>query len=128
MLVGIDEDDDHGQLAAGLDQVRGFHTMPSQKSRDGMDSGGGVHIFLAKIVENLQMQWPVAPLVGFVQINSDLNRHSIRHCTRLLPTPAATCRSVPNQRTDPTCRCVPAGSPRGAYPASAESGRKRDCA
>ena len=65
VVVGIDENNDHGELAAGLDQVGGFHAVAAEESGDGVNGGGGVDIFLAQVVENLQMKRAVAPLVGF---------------------------------------------------------------
>ena len=62
MVVGIDENNDHGELAAGLDQVGGFHAVAAEESGDGVNGGGGVDIFLAQVVENLQMKRAVAPL------------------------------------------------------------------
>ncbi len=33
MLIGVDENDDHRQLASRLDQMRGLDAMPPQESR-----------------------------------------------------------------------------------------------
>src|SRR5229473_3705591 len=87
VFVGIHEGDDDRKFAAGLDHVRGFHAMPPQKSSHGMKSGRGIDIFLAQVVENLHVQRPVAPLVGFVEIDCDLYCHSVRHSTALAPGP-----------------------------------------
>src|ERR1700691_5603422 len=81
MLIGIDENDDHGQLASCFDQMRSLHAVTAQKSGYSVKGSGGINVFLAQVVENLEMQRPVMPLVGFVQIDCDLNCHCVLHCT-----------------------------------------------
>src|SRR5580700_2438733 len=112
--------------------MRGLYAMASQESRHGVNRGRRVDILLAQVVENLHVQRPVMPLVGFVQVESDLYGHRIWHSTREPPRsaarksalmfaiPAAVCRTTPNRRTDPICGCVRAGSLRDAYPVSPE--------
>src|SRR5208337_3502386 len=66
MLVRVHENYDHRQLTASLNQMGGFHTVPSQEPCHGVDRGCGVDIFFAQVLENLQMQGVMMPLVGFV--------------------------------------------------------------
>src|SRR5260370_36389270 len=87
VFVGIHEGDDDRKVAAGLDHVRGFHAMPPQKSSHGMNSGRGIDIFLAQVVENLHVQSPVAPLPRSFPIHSTLYCHSLRHPPPLSPSP-----------------------------------------
>src|SRR5437660_24489 len=106
--------------------------MSSQKSSDTVDRRRRVDILPAQIAENLHVQWPVMPLVPFIQIDCDLHCHRIWHFTRDLlqksAIPAARCRKAPNPRIDPTCANVRAGSLRTAFPASSERFRMPDCA
>ena len=53
MLIGIDEDDDHGQLAAGFNHVSGLHAVSSQESGNSMKRRARINVFFPQIVQNL---------------------------------------------------------------------------
>ena len=100
----------------------------SEKSGNAMDRRGREYVLFAQIVQDLHVQRPVMPLVGFVQIDCDLHRHGIWHSTRVPPIPGAACRTARSLRTDPICADARAGSPRTACRFSSECGRMPDCA
>src|SRR5258708_17578669 len=100
MFVRIHEGDYDRKLAAGLDHMRRFHAMPPQKSSHGVKCGPGIDILLTQVIENLHMQGPMAPLVGFVQIDCDLYCHRVRHSTALAPAPC-----LPKLRQDTASYC-----------------------
>src|ERR1700692_766288 len=87
IFICIHKDNNDRQLPTGLDHMRGFHSMPSQKSRYRMKSRGRVNIFLTQVVEDLHVQQPVVPLVGLIQINCDLHCHLARNSIAPGPTP-----------------------------------------
>ena len=87
MFVRIHEDDDHGKLSSSVYKVARLNPVPSEKPSDRMDRSCGVHIFLPQVVEDLHVQRPVMPLVGFVKIDCDLNSHRVWHFTVPAPEP-----------------------------------------
>src|SRR5271169_3865217 len=92
VLVRTHKDDDHRKLSPGIDQVAGLYSVPTKKPRHGMNCGCRVYVFLAQVIEDLYVQRPVMPLVGFVEIDRDLNSHRVWHFTALAPEP---CRLAP---------------------------------
>src|SRR5690242_3180058 len=89
MLVRVYEDDNDWQLAPGIHEMARLYLLPAEKSGHGMKRNGGVYVLLAKVVENLHVQGTMMPLVGFVEINGDLDCHSVWHFT--VPSPVS-CR------------------------------------
>src|SRR6266849_290885 len=87
MLVGVHENDDYRQLAPGVYEMAGLHLLPAQKSSDRMQRGGRIHVLLPEEVENFHVQGTVMPLVGFVEVDGDLDCHSVWHFTAPLPMP-----------------------------------------
>src|SRR6266576_2131548 len=87
MFVCVNEDDDDGKLAARIYQVRGLDLVAAKEAGYRMHRGRGVHAFFPQVVENLQMQWPVLPLVSFVEIERDLDCHCDGHFTAPAPRP-----------------------------------------
>jgi hypothetical protein len=61
--------------------MRGLHPVTAQESGHGVDGGCRIDVFLAQVVKNLHVQRPVMPLVGFIQVDSDLHCHDVRHFT-----------------------------------------------
>src|ERR1700674_1504994 len=100
MFVGIHEKDDNRQLASGLDHVRGFHPLASEKTGDGMKSDGRIDVFLAQVAQNFHMQGRGAPLVGFIQVDGDLHGHAFANSTAVAPAPYP-----PEQRRGKECCC-----------------------
>src|SRR5579863_695800 len=92
VLVRIHEDDDYRKLSPGIDQVAGLNPVPAKKPRHRVNCGCRVYVFLAQVIEDLHVQRPVMPLVGFVEIDRDLNSHRVWHFTALAPEP---CRLAP---------------------------------
>src|SRR6058998_3447069 len=73
MLIRIYENDDHRQLAPGVYQMTGLHLLPPEKARYRMQRSGGVYVLLAQVVEDLHVQGAIMPLVGFVEVDGDLD-------------------------------------------------------
>src|SRR5438067_1488313 len=95
---------------ASIGNVQCLPPRPSQKAGNAMHRCSCVHILVAKIVEDLDVQRPVMPLVGFVEIDRDLHCHRIWHFTREPATRAATTRTARNRQTFPTSTDAPVGS------------------
>src|SRR5262249_55882599 len=91
VLVGIHEDDDDGQLSSRVHQMAGLNLVSSKKSSHCMERRRRVGVFFAQVIENFQWQRPMMPLVGFVEVNRDLNSHGVWHFTAPAPGP---CRRV----------------------------------
>src|ERR1700733_417906 len=87
VLIRIHEDDDHRKLSPSVYKVTGLHSVSAKKPSHGMNRGGGVHVLFSQIVENLHVQWPMMPLVGFVKIHGDLDCHPVWHFTAPAPKP-----------------------------------------
>src|SRR5580692_6674562 len=90
-LVGVHKGGDYGQLAVSLDHVGSLDAMTSQKTGDCMCSSC-IHFLLSQVAQNLHVQWPVVPLISFIQVDCDLHGHGVRHFTALAP---GTCQPKP---------------------------------
>src|SRR5580704_19472781 len=87
VLIRIHKDDDHWKLSPGIDQVAGLNPVPTKKPSHGMNCSCGVYVFPAQVIEDLHVQRPVMPLVGFVKIDRNLNCHRVWHFTAPGPEP-----------------------------------------
>src|SRR6185312_432711 len=115
VLVSIDKNYDHRQFATRVHQVAGLYPLPAEESRYRMQHACSIRIFLAKIIEDRQMQRLALPSVGFIQINRDLHCH--RHWHSTAPVPAPFLRAPPLSTADyskrnwrPSSSIVPARS------------------
>src|SRR5438477_11230971 len=100
MFIGIDKDDHYRELAASVDEVAGLDSLTSEKSGDGMQGDRSKDIFLTQVIENFNMERPMMPLIGFVEVDGDLHRHGV--CHFIAPAPAA-CRRAPLPGTADCC-------------------------
>src|SRR5579862_3130646 len=94
MLIRVNEDDDDRQLAAGIDEVGSFHPMATEKSRDRMDGRRAVYVLFPQVVEDFDVKRAMMPLVRFVEIDGDLNCHSVWHFTAPSPEPCPPARQA----------------------------------
>src|SRR5215470_2074272 len=106
----------------------GLYALSAEESRHTVHCSRRIHIFLTEVVEDLNVQRAVMPLVRFVQIDCDLHSHCIRHFTRVPAIPVARCRTTRSRRTAPTSGCARAGSLRAACQSSSEFVQMQDCA
>src|SRR5207244_1707254 len=101
MFISIDKDDDYRELAASIDEVAGLYSLTSEKSGDGMEGDRSINIFLTQVIENFNVERPMMPLIGFVEIDGDLYRHRVWHFTAPAPVP---CPRAPLRGTADCCR------------------------
>src|SRR5437762_14366232 len=87
MFIGIDKDDHYRELAASVDEVAGLDSLTSEKSGDGMEGDRSINIFLTQVIENFNVDRPMMPLIGFVELDGDLYRHRVWHFTAPAPVP-----------------------------------------
>src|ERR1700716_318172 len=85
MFIGIHKADDYGKLSSSVYKVTGLNLVSPKKPSDGMDCGRGVNVFPPQVIKDFQMQWPVMPLVGFVEIDRNLHSHRVWHFTAPAP-------------------------------------------
>ena len=76
MFIGVHEREDYRQLSAHVHQMRGLHPSAARESRHGMECCRTGHILFPQQVQDFEIQWLVVPLVGFIQIQSDLDSHA----------------------------------------------------
>src|ERR1700722_6124872 len=88
VLVRIDENNDHWKFSSRVDEVAGLDSMSTKKAGYRMKCGCRVHILSPQIVENFHVQRPMVPLVGFVEVDCDLNSHRVWHFTAPAPMPS----------------------------------------
>ena len=87
MLISIHEDNDQGNLSSSIYKMTGLNPVPAEKSSHSVESGCGINVFPPQVVKDLHVQRPVTPVVGFVEINGDLNSHRVWHFTAPGPEP-----------------------------------------
>ena len=66
VLVGVNESDDDGKFSAGIHQMRGLYPLPTEEAGYRMCNRSRIDIFAVQVIENLDVQWTMAPLVSFV--------------------------------------------------------------
>src|SRR3981081_3194735 len=71
MFIGIHKADDYGKLSSSVYKVTGLNLVSPKKPSHGMDCGRGVNVFPPQVIKDFQMQSPVMPLVGFVEIDGN---------------------------------------------------------
>src|SRR5690348_8608944 len=81
MLIGVHKGDDDRQFATGIYQMRSLYALTAKKTRDRMGHGCSIYVFFVQIIEDFDVQRPMMPLVGLVEIDGDLNGHRVRHST-----------------------------------------------
>src|SRR5437667_12122287 len=64
VFIGIDKNDDHGEIAASVDEVAGLDTLTSEKSCNSAEGDRSINIFLTQVIENFNMERPKMPLIG----------------------------------------------------------------
>src|SRR5215470_2277953 len=69
-----------------------LNLLTSQKTRHGVCHGRGINILLVQIIQDLHMQRPVLPLVGFIKVDCYLDRHGVWHFTAPVPAPSQPAR------------------------------------
>ena len=67
---------------------------------DGMEGDRSINIFLTQVIENFNMERPMMPLIGFVEVDGDLDRHRVWHFTAPAPAP---CPRAPLRGTADCC-------------------------
>src|SRR5438552_18353726 len=100
VFIGIDKNDDHGELAASVDEVAGLDSLTSEKSCNSVEGDRSINIFLTQVIENFNMERPMMPLIGFVEVDGDLDRHRVWHFTAPAPAP---CPRAPLRGTADCC-------------------------
>src|SRR5207253_10711474 len=87
MFIGIDKDDHYRELAASVDQVAGLNSLTSEKSCNGVHGDRSIDIFMEQVIEDFNVEWPMMPVIGFVEVDGDLHRHGGWHFTACAPAP-----------------------------------------
>src|SRR5436190_22111940 len=100
MFIGIDKDDHYPELAARVDEVAGIDSLTAETSGDGVEGDRSIDIFLTQVIENFNMERPMMPLTGFVEVDGDLHRHGVWHFTAPVPAP---CPRAPLRGTADCC-------------------------
>src|SRR5262249_13566925 len=62
-----------------VDQAGGLDATAAGESGDGVENRSAGHVLSSQIVEDLEVQRLAVPLVGFVEVDGDLDRHRSGH-------------------------------------------------
>ena len=81
MLVSVHKDYDDREFASGLDQSRSVHAASPRESGDRMKRRGTGDVLLPQVSEDFQMQRLMVPFIRLVQIERDLDCHSVANST-----------------------------------------------
>src|SRR6202049_2686619 len=87
VLIRIHEDNDQGKLSSSVYKMTGLNPVSPEKPSHSVESGCGINVFPPQVVKNLHVQRPVTPVVGFVEIDRDLNSHRVWYFTAPVPEP-----------------------------------------